>query len=112
MDALAALCAADIEAYPIEGWPDDHVYYGPKGMKKFASVWWDSFDESHLDAEGIMEVSDDRVVALMLQSGSHQGVRVEQRLGGVFDFDDDGLWTRVEFFLYYERALDAARAEP
>jgi DNA phosphorothioation-dependent restriction protein DptG len=105
METLGALCAEDVEVYPFEGWPDDPVYCGREGMKRLASVWWENFEGTQIKAERLVEVGD-KVVALMLQSGLQQGVKVEQRLGGVFEFRD-GLWSRVEFFLGYEGALEA-----
>jgi ketosteroid isomerase-like protein len=105
MDALGALCHRDVVVYPFEGWPDEPVYYGPEGMKRLASVWWENFEGTQMKAERVIEVGD-RVVALFLQSGVHQGVKVEQRIGALFDFRD-GLWERVEFFLGYEGVLEA-----
>ena len=94
---------------PFEGWPDDRVYYGPEGMVKLVTEWQDLFEANRLEVKEVVE-ADGRVVALMVMSGVQRGVRVEQKLGGLFDFDDEGHWIRVEYFLDYEEPLKALGA--
>jgi ketosteroid isomerase-like protein len=110
MDTLAALCSERFEAIPIQGWPDDPVYRGPEGMVRLSATWWENFDRTTVEIERLEGVGA-RVLALLVQSGWQQGVALEQRLGSIWDCGG-GLIRRVQFFLGYEPALEAAGLAP
>src|SRR5947209_2481214 len=100
MDGLAAACTEDVTTVPFEAWPDDPIYCGRDGIVRLASVWWESFEGTQIKVEGIHEVHG-RIVANLLLSGVQQGVKVEQRIGSIFEFRD-GLIAGIQFFLGYE----------
>ena len=106
IDALGAFFADDIEIYPIEGWPDEQVYRGREAAKKIFAVWWEFFDSTHIEIERTIE-KDDLLVSLLVQTGVHQGVTVEQHVGSVARFRD-GLVERIDYFLSWEKALEVA----
>ncbi len=106
MEALGALCADDLEAYPFPDWPDDPVYYGPEGMTRLAGSWWELFSGTHLKIERLIEQGD-RVVVLTTHTGVSGGVKIEQPLGMLLDLRDGKLW-RARFVLGFDKTLEEA----
>jgi ketosteroid isomerase-like protein len=110
MDALAELCTEDVVNIPIEGWPDDPVYHGRDGMRRLAGTWWENFSGTHIKAERLIDQGD-RVVMLSMHTGTADGVRVEQRLGGLLDFRD-GKICHARWILGFKETLEAAGLPP
>jgi ketosteroid isomerase-like protein len=106
MDALTALCTDDVVNVPFEGWPEDSIYHGRDGMKRLAGTWWDLFDGTHMKVERTIE-DGERLVALITHTGTRDGVRMEQKVGGIFTFRD-GLIAEARWFLGFEETLAAA----
>jgi len=64
-----------------EGWPEDEVYYGHEGVRRFFEDWLASWDRYEAGVEEYLDVDDDRVLVLCWQrgygSGSHVPVEMD-----------------------------------
>ena len=69
--------------------PGRAAYHGLGGVLEFIATWTAPFDSWKVRLDEAIEVDENRVVALMYQSGygKGSGVRVELRFGGLFEFD-------------------------
>ena len=95
----------DAEIYPFEGWPDEQVYYGPRGAQKLYSAWWEFFDVTHAEIRELIE-DGDRVLILAIQTGVQQGVTVEQHIGSIVQFRGEQA-ERIDYYLDWDKARAA-----
>ena len=110
VDALFDLFHPDIEwdTTTFEGWPESGVYKGRAAVREFVETWrasWSGFDTG---VDRIVDAGDDRVVALVWQSGagpgSHAPVRMEW--AQVLTLRD-GLVVRIEGWSGHAPALES-----
>ena len=110
MDALFEVFHPDVEwnTTHYEGWPEDDVYCGHDGVRRFFGEWlgsWERYEtgvEEYLDAEG------DRVLVLCWQRGFGPGSHVPVQM----DFAQlctlqDGLIRRMDAYSDRAEALEA-----
>jgi ketosteroid isomerase-like protein len=86
------------------------VWRGREGFLEFMRTWTEQFDDWSFQVERLVDVGDDRVVALTHQSatGRESGVPVELNVGEVWEFEE-GRLVRVRNYRSQAEALEAAR---
>ena len=104
------LVADDFE-WVLAGDPLDgrSVWRGREGWVEFMRLWTEQFDEFSFRVERLIDAGDDRVVALVHQSGTgkESGVPVEWDNGLVIELRD-GRVVRTTNYLSHDEALEAA----
>ena len=108
LDALAEFWDVDINWRAIEGAPDDvGEMHGMEAMRRYLGEWIEMFDPNVV-AEELMDVGDDRVVAVQRVTGHAKvsGVPTELRLAVVYTVRD-GKIVRGREYLNPEQALRA-----
>ena len=90
-----------------QGWPEQPVYEGAEGARRFLGEWAAAWDEWELELEELYDAGD-RVVAVMRQRGRSKqgGLPVDMRFAQVWSFRD-GLRSRMEM---YDDPAQAMRA--
>lgn len=90
-------------------WLEQRVYIGHEGLRELAAYWTQNFEEYRLDLERVIELDDDRAVALVHQRGRIKGsaAPVELPVGYIAETRDGKLF-RVDVFFSWEAALEAA----
>ena len=90
------------------GWPEQQVYPGIDGARRFMSDWIDAWDDWQWEIESLHSAAD-KVVCVLSQSGRSKttGVRVDMRFAQVFTVRD-GLLVRMEMYADPTEALEAA----
>ena len=110
MEALVSHCTEDVEAIPMEDWPDAPFYAGRDGFRELASAWWEIFAGTHMKIERLIE-DGDRVVLLTTQTAVAGGAQLQQPLGDVIEMRD-GLMAKLQFFIGFDETLAAAGLDP
>ena len=105
----AGVMAADAEwvtAREIEG---STVWAGREEFVDFMRRWTEPFENWSVQIERLIDVDEDRVVALTHQSGTgkQSGVPVELDLAQLYELED-GLIVRVTHYVTHTAALEAA----
>ena len=108
---MADFWAADINWRAIEGAPDDvGEMQGPEALRRYFQDWIDTFDDVSNVLEELVDVGDDRVVAVQRVTGRAKasGVTTELRYAVVYTVRDGRIARRRE---YIDRAtaLEAVR---
>ena len=101
--------AADINWRAIEGAPDDvGEMHGPEAMRRYYQDWLEMFDGITNVPEELLDVGDDRVVAVHHVTGRARasGVETELRLAVVYTLRD-GKIVRGREYIDKEQALEA-----
>ena len=110
IDAVLETCdpAVEWDLTSFEGWPEDDVYYGHEGFRRFLEEWRGSWDRFEARAEEYVDGDGDRVVALCWQRGFGAGsqVPVEMDLATVFTLEG-GVVCRIEAYSDRQEALKA-----
>src|SRR5947199_5771440 len=109
LDAMAEFWAADINWRAIEGAPDDvGEMHGPEAMRRYYQDWLEMFDGITNVPEELLDVGDDRVVAVHHVTGRARasGVETELRLAVVYTLRD-GKIVRGREYIEKEQALEA-----
>jgi ketosteroid isomerase-like protein len=83
-------------------------FSGAAEVLEFAKVWFDSYNWLRLDPEKLIELEDDRVLALIHQHGQliEDSVPLEQAIAHLLTFRD-GRCVRLRGFARREEALEA-----
>jgi ketosteroid isomerase-like protein len=91
------------------GWPEQQVYPGRDGARKFLSEWTDAWEEWEFVVDALHD-KDDKVVALMRQRGRSKtsGMPVEMSFAQVWTVREDGMQTRMDMYSDPAEALEAA----
>jgi len=84
------------------------VYRGREGFVEFMGTWTEDFDWS-IELERLIDVGDDRVVAMFHQraTGKASGAAVELHMALIYELEN-GRVTRMRNFLNPAHALEAA----
>ena len=92
-------------------WMDQSGYCGHEGLIELDALWRQNFDEFGLTLREIHQVGDLYVV-LLYQHGRIKGTGdcVEQKVGWVMKYGDNGLVIELRAFFTWAEALEAARA--
>src|SRR5712671_6840416 len=81
LDAMAEFWAADINWRAIEGAPDDvGEMHGPEAVSRYLQEWVDMFDDITNVPEDLVEVGDDRVLAVQHVAGRAKASGIETEL--------------------------------
>jgi uncharacterized protein len=110
LDAVAGLWAADINWRAMEGAIDDvGEMHGPEAVRRYLEDWLDMFDDVTLLPDEVLDLGDDRVLAVQRGAGRAKasGIEVELRYAVVYTVRD-GKITRAREYVDRERALEAA----
>jgi ketosteroid isomerase-like protein len=105
-----AIYAGDVEwVLTLGGLEGRAVWTGPEEFVDFLRIWTEQFDDWSFQVERLIEAGDDRVVALMHQSGTgkESGVPVEWNSGVVYELRD-GRIVRATNYQTLADALEAA----
>jgi ketosteroid isomerase-like protein len=109
-EGVIALMSEDVEIdmTNYEGWPEDPVYHGHAGFRRFMDGWLASWEEYEAGLHEIEEVSSGCVFTVSWQRGSGAGSRVpvEMTLAGIAEVRDNRI---VRLELWSDR--HAARVE-
>ena len=106
---MADFWAADINWRAIEGAPDDvGEMQGPEALRRYFQDWIDTFDDVSNVLEELVDVGDDRVVAVQRVTGRAKasGVRTELRYAVVYTVRD-GKIARGREYIDRANALEA-----
>jgi ketosteroid isomerase-like protein len=91
------------------GWPEDDVYSGHAGVRRFFEEWLASWERYEAGVEEILDVDEDRVLVLCWQRGVGPGSQAPVEM----DFAQlctlrRGLVCRVDAYSDRQAALEAA----
>src|ERR1700730_4182591 len=109
LDALAEFWSPDINWRAIEGAPDDvGEMHGRESARRYVQDWYDTFDNFTVASEELLDVGDDRVVAVQHLTGRARlsGVETELRYAVVYTLCERKI-ARVREYRDREEALDA-----
>ena len=81
-----------------QGWPEQPLYKGAEGARRFLEEWSGAWDDWELELEELHDAGD-RVVAVMHQRGRSRqgGLEVDMRFAQVWTVRD-GLRSRMEMY--------------
>jgi ketosteroid isomerase-like protein len=105
----AAHIAPDAEWIPAPELVGPAVYRGADGWIKFMRTWTEDFEDWSSRVERLIDAGENRVVALLHQSGTGKGsgAPVDLHHGSVFELED-GRITRMRVYGTTTEALEAA----
>jgi hypothetical protein len=109
LDAMAEFWDSDINWRAIEGAPDDvGEMLGPEAVRRYLGEWVEMFDNLTVVPEELLDVGDDRVVAVQHVTGRAKasGVETELRLAVVYTVRD-GKIVRGREYIDRQQALEA-----
>jgi ketosteroid isomerase-like protein len=91
IDAAAEFWDSDISGWAIEGAPDDvGEMHGPEALRRYLQDWLDMFDDVTNVPEEVLDLGDDRVVAVQHATGRARasGVQTDIRYAVVYTLRD------------------------
>jgi ketosteroid isomerase-like protein len=105
----SGLMADDFEFSPVPELAGEMTCGGVHGFVEFMRRWTEDFEDWSVRLDRLIDAPDDRVVALMHQSGTGKGsgVPVDIHHGAVFRLRE-GRVVRINLYLTLEHALEAA----
>jgi ketosteroid isomerase-like protein len=109
LDAMAEFWDSAINWRAIEGAPDDvGEMLGPEAVRRYLGEWVEMFDNLTVVPEELLDVGDDRVVAVQHVTGRAKasGVETELRLAVVYTVRD-GKIVRGREYIDRQQALEA-----
>jgi ketosteroid isomerase-like protein len=109
LDATAEFWDADINWRAIEGAPDDvGEMHGPERLRRYLGELLEIFDNVTIVPEELLDVGDDRVVAVLRLAGRAKlsGLETELRFAVVYTLRD-GKIVRGREYIDREQALQA-----
>ena len=68
--------AVEWDTTSFEGWPEDDVYYGHEGVRRFFEEWLASWERYEAGVEEYLDADGDRVLVLCWQRGFGPGSHV------------------------------------
>ena len=106
-DVLAADFVWDMSTF--EGWPEEPEFTGAEELREFVTVWREPWDDWSMQLEEIHDCGDDRVLALLHQSGKPHGSDSTVHLDyGMVCTLEDGLVRRIQAYATLDDARQAA----
>jgi ketosteroid isomerase-like protein len=109
VNAVAGFWATDINWRAMEGAIDDvGEMHGPEAVRRYLQDWLDTFDDVTLVPDELLDLGDDRVLAVQRGAGRAKasGIEAELRYAVVYTVRD-GKITRAREYVNRERALEA-----
>jgi ketosteroid isomerase-like protein len=112
VEAALAYADPEIDWIAPPEWLEDRLYKGHDGLRRLAEFWTQQFDEYRLAPERFIDLDDDRVIALIHQTGKIKGSEtpIELSLGWIAQVRD-GKLTKVNVYFSWEAALEAAEQD-
>ena len=110
IDAMAEYWDPDINWRAIEGAPDDvGEMHGRAAMRRYIQEWVDMFDDITNVPEEILDLGDDRVLAVQHVTGRAKGsgIETELRYAVVYTLRD-GKIVRAREYIDRQQAVEAA----
>jgi ketosteroid isomerase-like protein len=110
LDALSEFWDADVNWRAIEGAPDDvGELHGPEAVRRYLQEWIDVFDDVTNVPEELVDLGDDRVLAVQCATGRAKGsgVETEIRYAVIYTLRD-GKIVRGREYIDRNHALEAA----
>ena len=110
LDDLFELCdpAVEWDTTHMQGWPEDAVYSGRDGVRRFLEEWLGSWERFESGAEKILEAGGDRVVVICWQQGFGPGSEVPVHMDWAQICTlERGLVCRVEAYSDRAQALES-----
>ena len=109
VEAILRFFAEDCVWYPFPEWLEEPEYRGHDGLRAITGVWTDNFDDFEMIDREIRPVNG-RVVALGETAGriKSSGAAIQQPVGIVYSDFRDGKIGRIQSFLTWKQALEAA----
>jgi hypothetical protein len=106
--AVAELCDADVDYYPVRKFPEAQPCHGREEFSRFLARYLDAYSRSEWAIQGVIEVGDDRVLACanLRTEGRGSGMKLEGDLYFCF-WLRHGRFFRVEDHLTLRGALHA-----
>lgn len=94
------------------GWPEQQVYEGLDGARRFMREWTEPFDDWRIHVEAIQGAGEERVVVILRQHGrsTSTGMPVDMLFAQVYTIHD-GMQTRMEMYADPAEALKAVGLE-
>jgi ketosteroid isomerase-like protein len=110
LDALAAYWTEDVDHRAIEGAPDDRgPMHGKKALRAYAQDWLDTFDNVKTEVVELIDVEEDKVIAVLRVSGRAKLSGIETELTYAVAYTiQDGKIARGREYATREQALEAA----
>jgi len=91
------------------GWIDKPRFHGAEGLREFLTLWREPYDDWGMQLEELHDLGDDRVLALLEQSGKPHGSSALVHLQyGLLCTIRDGKLRCMEVYASYDDALEAA----
>ena len=107
LDVIAPDCVWDMGTF--DGWPDKPEYHGLAGLREFVSIWREPYDDWSMELDEVHDCGDNRVLALLHQSGKPHGSDSAVHLEyGLLHTVEGGLVSRIEAYATAEEARRAA----
>ena len=108
IDAALQYVDLEIEWWAPPDWLEDRLYTGHEEVRELAEFWTQQFDEYRLEPERIIELGDDRALALLHQRGRIKGSgdRIEQQVGYIARIRE-GKVTEVHVYFSWDATLEA-----
>jgi ketosteroid isomerase-like protein len=105
----SGLLAEDFEWVTTVALEGRSVWCGREGFVEFIRTWTAEFDDWSIRVERLIDVGEDRVVSLTVQTatGKESGVPVDMHIGQVVEVED-GRQVRITNYLTHAEALEAA----
>jgi ketosteroid isomerase-like protein len=100
--------AVEWDTTSYEGWPEDDVYHGHEGVRRFFEEWLASWESYEAGADEFIDVDGERVLVLCWQAGRGPGSRVPVHMDWAQICTwKDGLCVRMEAYSDRGAALEA-----
>ena len=111
IDAMVEFMDRDVDWRAIEGAPDDvGEMHGREAMRRYIQDWVDMFDDITNVPEEIVDLGDDRVLAVQHVTGRAKGsgIETELRYAVVYTLRD-GKIVHAREYIDRQQAVEAAR---
>jgi ketosteroid isomerase-like protein len=107
LDVMAAGFVWDMSTF--EGWPDEPEFTGADGLRRFLTLWREPWHDWSMQLDEIHDCGDDRVLALLHQSGKPHGSDSTVYLDyGMVCTLEDGRIRRIQTYATLHEAREAA----
>jgi ketosteroid isomerase-like protein len=108
VEAALAYLDPEVEWIAPPEWLEEPVYRGHDGVRRVASLWYETFDQYRLELEALFEI-EGGVLALVTRRGHMKGtgVVITQKIAYAWELRN-GKGLRLQVYFSWEDALTAA----
>jgi ketosteroid isomerase-like protein len=110
LNAYFEVCdpAVEWDTSNFEGWPEDDIYHGHTGVRRFLEDWRASWEQYEAGVEEYFDIDGERVLALWWQRGVGRGSHIPVKMDWALICTlKRGLVRRMEAFSDRQEALEA-----